>query len=170
MSGLVFQVRLGVLPALADAGLAVGEERAALGDQFHLDADVNNGSGARNAFAEHDVELGLAEGRGDFVLDHFDFDPVADHVRALLQRLNAPDIQHHRGVELQGASAGGCFRVAEHDADFFADLVDKDRRRVGLGDGAVQLPHGLRHQAGLQAHVAVAHLAFNLGFRHQRGD
>ena len=37
-------------------------------------------------------------------------------------------------------------------------------------DRAGQLAQRLAHQAGLQADVAVAHLALDLGPRHQRGD
>ena len=37
-------------------------------------------------------------------------------------------------------------------------------------DRAGEFPQGLGHQAGLQTHVAVAHLAFDFGARHQRGD
>ena len=38
-----------------------------------------------------------------------------------------------------------------------------------LLDGAGQLAQRLAHQARLQAHVRVAHLALDLGARHQRG-
>ena len=37
-------------------------------------------------------------------------------------------------------------------------------------DRAGELAQRLAHQAGLQAHVAVAHLAFDLGARHERRD
>ena len=39
-----------------------------------------------------------------------------------------------------------------------------------LGDDAGELAQGLRHQAGLQAHVAVAHFAFEFGFGNEGGD
>jgi hypothetical protein len=38
-----------------------------------------------------------------------------------------------------------------------------------LGDRAGQLAQRLAHQAGLQADMAVAHLAFEFSARHQRG-
>ncbi len=48
-------------------------------------------------------------------------------------------------------------------------MIGEDQRGVGLLDRAGEFPQGLGHQAGLQAHVAVAHLAFDLGARHERG-
>ena len=44
-------------------------------------------------------------------------------------------------------------RVAEHDADLHANLVDKNHQAVGLLDGAGELAHGLAEQARLQADV-----------------
>ncbi|MEI2616157.1 MAG: hypothetical protein V9F06_00790 [Thermomicrobiales bacterium] len=37
-------------------------------------------------------------------------------------------------------------------------------------DGAGQLAQRLAHQPGLQADVRIAHVALDLGARHQRGD
>ncbi len=74
----------------------------------------------------------------------------------------------HARVKLQRAAAGGGLRIAEHHADLFADLVDEDQAGIGLRDDAGELAHGLRHQARVHAHEAVAHLAVELGFGHQR--
>ncbi len=60
--------------------------------------------------------------------------------------------------------------VAVHDAHLFTQLVDEDADRVGLADDAGQLAHGLTHQAGLQAHMAVAHFALDLGPGHHGGN
>ena len=46
----------------------------------------------------------------------------------------------------------------------------KTQQSVGSGYGAGELAQRLRHQARVQAHVAVAHFAFQLGFGYQRGD
>ena len=108
-------------------------------------------------------------GGGDLVLDDLDLDPVADRLGAVLDRLDPADVEPDRGVELQRAAAGGRLRVAEHDADLLAQLVGEDERGVRAGDGAGQLAQRLAHQARLQAHVRVAHLAFDLGARHERG-
>ena len=40
---------------------------------------------------------------------------------------------------------------------------------MGTVDGACQLSQSLRHQTGVQSHVAVSHLALNLRLRNQRG-
>ena len=78
--------------------------------------------------AVHDVELDLLEGRGDLVLDHLHAGLVADHFVAVLDRADAADVEAHRGIEFQRIAAGGGFRIAEHDADLHADLVDEDAR------------------------------------------
>ncbi|GGM67215.1 hypothetical protein GCM10010106_11520 [Thermopolyspora flexuosa] len=58
------------------------------------------------------------------------------------------------------------FRVSMR-ADLLAQLVDEDRGGTGLADGAGQLAQGLGHQPGLEADVAVAHLALDLRLRHE---
>ena len=59
---------------------------------------------------------------------------------------------------------------AVHHADLHADLVDEDHHGVGAVDRGGELAQRLAHQARLQAGLAVAHLAFELGARHQRRD
>ena len=96
---------------------------------------------------------------------------VADELAGrVLQALHAADVDAHRGVIFQGAAAGGDLRVAVHHAHFFTQLVDEDADRVGLADDRSQLAHGLTHQAGLQAHMAVAHFALDLSPRHHGGN
>ena len=90
-------------------------------------------------------------------------------VGALLEGLDAADVDADRGVELQRLTAGGGFRGAEEDADLLAELVDEDRGGLGLAQPAGDLTQRLAHQSGLQADVAVAHLAFDFGAGHQRG-
>ena len=84
--------------------------------------------------------------------------------------LAMPDIDAHRRVELERAAAGRRFRVAEHDADFFAELIDEDEARFRFRHRAGELAQRLRHEARLQTHLRVAHLAFDFRARHQRGD
>ena len=59
---------------------------------------------------------------------------------------------------------------AVHHADLHADLVDEDHHGVGAVDRGGELAQRLAHQPRLQAGQAVAHLAFELGARHQRRD
>ena len=87
-----------------------------------------------------------------------------------LERLDPADVEAHRGVELQRAAAGSRLRVAEHDADLLAELVREDADRVGAVERAGELAQRLAHQPRLEADVAVAHLALDLGLRHERGD
>src|SRR3954467_13559520 len=77
---VLVEERLGVVAALAEALVAVGEERAGLRDDVVLDAEVDQAAGGRDALAELDVELGLAERRRDLVLDDLDADAVADRL------------------------------------------------------------------------------------------
>ena len=95
---------------------------------------------------------------------------IADRIRAALDRLDPPNIHPHRSVELQRVTAGGRLRVAEHDADLHTELVDEDDGGLRAADRAGQLPQRLTHQASLKADVRVAHVAFDFGARHQRGD
>ena len=95
---------------------------------------------------------------------------VADRVGAVLERLDSPDVQANRGVELQSLSARCCFGRAEHHSDFFAELVDEDRGGARIAQCAGDLAQRLAHQPGLQADVAVTHLALDLRARHQGGD
>ena len=55
--------------------------------------------------AVDDVELGLLERRRDLVLRHLDADAVADRLDALLERLDAADVEAHGRVELERAAA-----------------------------------------------------------------
>ena len=96
---------------------------------------------------------------------------VADELAGrVLQALDAADVDADRGIILQGAAAGGNFGVAVDDAHLLAQLVDEDADRVGLADDAGQLAHSLTHQTGLQADVAVTHLALDFGTRHHSSD
>src|ERR1700761_5030140 len=89
--------------------------------------------------------------------------------RSLIAPVRA-DVETHRGVEFQRIAARRRLRVAEHDADFHADLVDEQHDAVRLGDRAGELAQRLAHHAGLQAGELVAHLAFKLGLGRQRRD
>ena len=86
----------------------------------------------RDPFAVHHVELGLAERRRHLVLHHLDPRPAADHGVAVLDARDAADVHPDRGIELQRPPAGRGFGIAEHDADFLAQLVDEDQARPWL--------------------------------------
>ncbi len=132
-----------------------------------LHAHVDQAALAADALAVEDVELGLLEGRRDLVLDDLDAGTVADRVRAVLEGLDTADVEAHGGVELQRAATGGGLRRAEHHTDLLAELVDEDRGGLGLVERTGDLTERLAHQAGLETHVRVAHLALDLGARHE---
>ena len=153
---------LGVLAALADPLLTVGEPGAAPVDQVGRHGEVEQVALLRDALAVHDVELRLPEGRRDLVLHHPHAAAVAQNLASLLDGGEPPDVEADRGVELERVSAGGRLGVSEHHPDLMADLVDEDDARPALGDDAGELAERLAHEAGLEAHVGVAHLAVDL--------
>ena len=82
---------------------------------------------------------------------------------------DAADVEAHRRVELERVAAGRRLGIAEHHADLHPDLVDEDDDvLVGL-DGAGELAQRLAHEPRLKA-AAVAHLALDLGPRHEGRD
>src|SRR3954452_239234 len=168
--GVVAQEVAGVLLALPELVALVGVPGAGLPDEPRLDTDVDQAALAADALAVHDVELRLLERRGHLVLHDLDAGAVADHVLAVLQRLDPAHVEAHRGVELQRLATGGGLGRAEHHADLLAQLVDEDHRGAGVAQGTGHLAQRLAHQPRLEADVAVAHLALDLGAGHERGD
>src|SRR6202022_3919160 len=113
-------------------------------------AEIDKFAGLGDALAVHDVELDLLEGRRHLVLDHFHTRLYADNLVAILDCADAPDVEADGGIELERIAARGRLRVAEHDADLHANLVDEDDETVGFRDGARELAQGLAHQPCLQ--------------------
>ena len=87
------EVRLRGRAPLAEAFLAVGEERAGLRDDVVLEAEVEQAPRRRDPLAELDVELRLAKRRRDLVLDDLHTHAVADRLGPVLERLDAADVQ-----------------------------------------------------------------------------
>ena len=166
--GMFEEILLGIFPPLADALTIIGEPGAALVDDVALGTEIDNITDPGNSQAVGDIELRLFEGGGDLVLDHLHPGAAADDILASLDRCDLADIHAHRGVELQGVAAGRRLGIAEHHPDLHANLVDKDDAAVRLADRPGQLAQRLGHQPRLQAHMRIAHLPFDLGFRHQR--
>ena len=69
-----------------------------------LETEVENAALAGNAHSVLDIEFSLTEWRGDLVLDHLHADTVTDRLCALLQRLDATNVESLRAVELQRAT------------------------------------------------------------------
>ena len=72
------------------------------------------------------VEFGDPERWSHLVLGDLGPDPVTDDGLALLDGLDAPNVDAGAGVELQGTAAGCGFGAAEHHADLLSQLVDED--------------------------------------------
>src|SRR5262249_19646603 len=153
------QELLGILAALADALAVIREPRAGFLDDPGLDAEIDQLAALRDAFAIHDVEFDLLEGRRHLVLHHLDPRLVSGGLLALLDRADAAYVEPDRGVEFQRVAAGRGLGIAEHHTDLHADLVDEDHHAARFGDRAGELPERLAHQPRMKAHMAVAHLA-----------
>ena len=112
----------------------------------------------------------ILNGRRDLVLDDLDPDPVADRLGALLEGLDAAQIEALRGVELQRPAARLGLGAAEADPDLLADLVREQADGLRPVEVAGELAERLRHQPRLQADLDLAHLALELDPRRQRRD
>src|SRR5206468_196114 len=153
----------GIVLALTDALALVAVPGTGLLDDALGRAHVDDFALTRDALAVHDFEFGFAKRRSDLVLHDLHARLVADHFLAILDGADAADVEAHGGVELERVAAGGGFRIAEHHADLHANLVDEDDHGVRARDVAGELAQRLRHQSGMQAHLRLAHLTFDLG-------
>src|SRR5690606_21480370 len=166
----VLEELAGVLLALAQLVALVRVPGTGLLDEAVLHAEVDDAALLGDAHAVEDVELGLLEGRSHLVLDDLDAGAVADRLGALLEGLDATHVETDRGVELERLAARGGLGRAEEHADLLAQLVDEDRGGAGGVEGARDLAQRLRQEAGLEADVAVAHLALDLRLGYQGRD
>src|SRR5919205_1112945 len=85
--GIDVKKLLGILPALTEPLLIQVVPGATLAHEPEIGGDIQYTSGRRDPLVVHDVELSLAEGRRDLVLDHLDPRPDADRVLSLLDGL-----------------------------------------------------------------------------------
>ena len=111
----------------------------------------------------------MAVWRSDFVFGHFGAHAGADDFIAFFQIFDAAHVNAYGRVKFKRQTAGGGFRVAEHHADFLAQLVNKNNARFSFVEQARQFAQSLAHQSCLQTDVRVAHFAFDFSFRHERG-
>ena len=121
----------------------------------------------RNAFAIHNIELSLSERRCYLVLDNLNTGTAADNIVAVFQRVDTTYIHTDGRVEFQCAATGSGFRITEHNANLFTDLVDENSSTFGFGNQTCQLTQSLTHQTCLQAYVGITHFAFDFGTRNQ---
>src|SRR5947209_19638381 len=140
--GMLGKVLLGVLAALADALAVIGEPGTGFLDDPGLDAEIDQLAALRDALAVHDVEIDDLERWRHLVLDDLDRGLVADDLVAVLDRADAADVEPDGRIEFERLAAGRRFRVAEHDADLHADLIDEDHHAARARNRAGQLAQG----------------------------
>ena len=157
-----------VLASLAETVVSEREVRTGLLDDLLLQPGLEHRPLPGDAVAVDDVELGLFERRCDLVLHDLDPHAVAVGLDAVLQRLDAANVEPHGGVEPKRTATRGRLGVAEHDADLLAQLVREEADRVGPVERAGELAESLAHQTRLQPDVRIPHLAFDLGLRCER--
>ena len=89
---MVQEVLFNIVSALSKALFTIGVPGTALLDDVEVDSGIEDLALFGDAAAEHDVELGLTEGRSDFVLDDLRAGTGADElVLGALQLLDAAD-------------------------------------------------------------------------------
>src|SRR3984893_9619171 len=133
---MVLEEAANVFPALANTLARVAVPGARLLHDILDYGKIEHIAFARDAFSIENVELCFAERRGYFVLDYLDLGARADDYIAFFDCRDAANVDAHRGVELERTAAGRGFRVAEHDADLLADLVNENQRRARFRDCA----------------------------------
>src|ERR1700678_3080862 len=158
-----------IFPALPDTLACIAIPGARFLDNILRDRKIQNIALARDSFTIKNVELRFTERRGYLVLDHLDFGARANHYIAFLHRCDTANDDAHGRIELERAATGGRLRIAKHDPDLLANLVNENQRRTGLRYRAGKLAQRLRHEPCLQTHVRIAHLAIEFRLRDERG-
>src|SRR5439155_3038148 len=130
-----------------------GELPPARGIPLHLELQEVVG---RAVVEPTDDLAGLDAPAHGIVREYFDRHLLVHNLADLLAR---PVRERHTGAVME---------APEHYADLHSDLVDEYHARPALRDRAGELAQRLGHQAGLEADVGVAHLALDLGARHER--
>src|SRR5918996_4616169 len=105
--GILGEEGLGVLAPLAELVVAVDEPGPRFARDAVLDGDVEEAALLGNAAPVLDVELGLAEGGRDLVLDHLDANPRAHDLGTVLERVDTTNVEPDGRVELERAPTGG---------------------------------------------------------------
>src|SRR5262249_50025941 len=136
---VIFQELTGVFAALADALTLVAEPCTGFFDDVLGDGQIEQVAFFRNTFSVQDVEFGLTERCGNFILHDLHFGARANHLVAVFDGGNAANVGTDGSIELQRATTGGGFGIAEHDADLLANLVDEDEAGARLGNDAGEL-------------------------------
>src|SRR5262249_52978579 len=149
------QVVSRVLLALAELVALVGVPGTGLADDRLLDAQVDEAAFAAYPDSVQNVEFGDFEWRCQLVLHDLHLGAAAHRVGAVLERLDPPDVQPYRRVELQRLTASGRLRaVVHHDAidevvmatlDFDVEPAHRPRWRLEVD---VQDAGWLRAQRG----------------------
>src|SRR6202050_1566156 len=166
--GVLLQIHARIVLALTDPLAVVAVPGSGLVDDSLRGADLDDLAFARDAGAIHDLELSFAKWRRHLVLDDLDTCLVADHFLAVLDGTDAADVEPNRSIEFQRVTAGGGFRIAEHDPYLHPYLIDEDHHRIGALDVAGEFTQRLRHQPSVQADLQITYLPFDLGPRRQR--
>jgi hypothetical protein len=80
-----------ILPALPEADITIGEKSASLLNYVHFQSQVDKVTLFADAVVKHDIEFGIAERRGDLILDNLGFNMSAYGFVALLDGLDTPE-------------------------------------------------------------------------------
>lgn len=93
--GIVGDDALHGVTSLTELGAVVREPGSGFLDDAVFYGHVDDLSRLRDAFAEHDLELGFHEGGRDFVFHYFDFGDASDCLVSFLDEGGGADLQAH---------------------------------------------------------------------------
>ena len=129
-----------------------------------LHAEVDDLARFGDTLTEHNIKLCAHERGRHLILHHLHLSQTTDGCFAILDECGGSDLDTHRRIELKRVTAGGGLRISEHHADLLTNLVDEDAAGAGARDCTGELTHGLRHKAGMETHILLSHLPFDLRF------
>ena len=133
---------------------------------------IEQARNGRNTLAEYDIQFDFSERRRDFVFYDFYAHAVSYGIVFALgvDRFYAAHFEAHGRIEFKRIASGRRFGVAEHNADFHADLVYKYKQGFRLSDNCGKFAQRLAHKARLKSHVGISHIAFDFRLRSKGGN
>ena len=164
---IVLQKQACIVAPLRHAHIPIGIPSPSLVDDFVVYGHIQHRSLMRDAFAVNNVKFSGFKRRSNFIFYNLNPRPVADDVVAVFDGINPAHVKPNGSIEFKRFTACGGFRIAEHYANFFAELVDKDDDRVGFADDTRKFAQRLGHKTRLQADMRIPHIALNFRLWHQ---
>src|SRR5690606_36694897 len=147
---VVFDKLLYSVASLSEFVAFIGDRGSWFLDHVQFHAYVEYLARFGNPPAVHDIEFHDLEWWSNLVFHHLYLHAITGNIiGGFLDLADSTDVKPHGSIKLQRVTTGSGFRVAKHDPDLFAELVDKDAGASCFADRPGQLPQRLRHEACL---------------------